>query len=153
MGQVCQCWWRICRENVFCQVEYHMCYVLYPFATYLLTLSRKWSLRPTGEGEEMEPGPGEWGRWVHEKGYSPIGLDQDPFPDPLPRVWVTLFLVSCLYKWVLPHSTHFKLRIEAACSTETSVSTSDNSRSHSPEDSSLTLTSVKTSKRAAVYRI
>jgi hypothetical protein len=38
MGQVYQCWWRICREiNVFPRFEYHMFYVLYPFAAYLLT--------------------------------------------------------------------------------------------------------------------
>jgi hypothetical protein len=30
MGQVCQCWWRICREiKVFPRFEYHMLYVLY----------------------------------------------------------------------------------------------------------------------------
>jgi hypothetical protein len=40
MGQVCQCWWRICREiQVFPRPEYHMFYVLYAFVTYLLTLS------------------------------------------------------------------------------------------------------------------
>jgi hypothetical protein len=39
MGQVYQCWWRICREiNVFPRFEYHVFYVLYPFGTYLLTL-------------------------------------------------------------------------------------------------------------------
>jgi hypothetical protein len=39
MGQVYQCWWRICREiNVFPMLEYNMFYVLYPFVTYLLTL-------------------------------------------------------------------------------------------------------------------
>jgi hypothetical protein len=39
MGQVYQCWWRICREiNVFSRFEYHMFYVVYPFVTYLLTL-------------------------------------------------------------------------------------------------------------------
>jgi hypothetical protein len=32
MGQVYQCWWRICREiNVFSRFEYHKFYVLYPF--------------------------------------------------------------------------------------------------------------------------
>jgi hypothetical protein len=32
MGQVYQCWWRICRDiNVFPRFEYHMFYVLYPF--------------------------------------------------------------------------------------------------------------------------
>jgi hypothetical protein len=41
MGQVYQCWWRICREiNIFSSLEYHMCHVLYPLATYLLTLPR-----------------------------------------------------------------------------------------------------------------
>jgi hypothetical protein len=41
MGQVYQCWWRICQEvNVFPSFEYHMFYVLYPFVTYLLTLPR-----------------------------------------------------------------------------------------------------------------
>jgi hypothetical protein len=39
MGQVYQCWWKICREiNVFPRFEYHMFYFLYPFGTYLLTL-------------------------------------------------------------------------------------------------------------------
>jgi hypothetical protein len=39
MGQVCQCWWRVCREvNVFSRFDYHMIYVLNPFVTYLLTL-------------------------------------------------------------------------------------------------------------------
>jgi hypothetical protein len=39
MGQVYQCWWRICRKiNVFPRFEYHMFYVLYPIVTYLLTL-------------------------------------------------------------------------------------------------------------------
>jgi hypothetical protein len=37
MGQVYQCWWRICREINFSRFEYHMFYVLYPFVTYLLT--------------------------------------------------------------------------------------------------------------------
>jgi hypothetical protein len=41
MGQVYQCWWRICLEiNVFSRFEYHMFYVLYPFVTYVLTLPR-----------------------------------------------------------------------------------------------------------------
>jgi hypothetical protein len=41
MGQVYQCWWRICREtNVFSSFEYYMFYVLYQFVTYLLTLPR-----------------------------------------------------------------------------------------------------------------
>jgi hypothetical protein len=41
MGQVYQCWWRICREiNIFSRFEYHMFYVLYPFVSYLLPLSR-----------------------------------------------------------------------------------------------------------------
>jgi hypothetical protein len=40
MGQVYQCWWRICQEiNVLSRFEYHILYVLYPvFVTYLLTL-------------------------------------------------------------------------------------------------------------------
>jgi hypothetical protein len=39
LGQVYQCWWRICREiNVFSGLEYQMFYVLYPFVIYLLTL-------------------------------------------------------------------------------------------------------------------
>jgi hypothetical protein len=39
VGQVYQCWRRICREiHVFARFEYHMFYVLYPFVTYLLTL-------------------------------------------------------------------------------------------------------------------
>jgi hypothetical protein len=41
MGQVYQFWLRICREiNVFSMFEYHVFYVLYPFVTHLLTLSR-----------------------------------------------------------------------------------------------------------------
>jgi hypothetical protein len=42
MGQVYQCWWRICREITdFFQVRiYNMFYGLYPFVTYLLTLPR-----------------------------------------------------------------------------------------------------------------
>jgi hypothetical protein len=41
MGQMYQCWWRICRDiNVSSSFEYHMFYVLYPFVTYLLTLPR-----------------------------------------------------------------------------------------------------------------
>jgi hypothetical protein len=41
MGQVYQCWWRICREiNVFLsRFEYHMLYVLHPFVSYILTAS------------------------------------------------------------------------------------------------------------------
>jgi hypothetical protein len=39
MGQVYQCWWRICREvNVFSRFEYYIFYVLYPFVNCLLTL-------------------------------------------------------------------------------------------------------------------
>jgi hypothetical protein len=39
MGQVYQCWWRICQEtNAFSKFEYHTFYILYPFVTYLLTL-------------------------------------------------------------------------------------------------------------------
>jgi hypothetical protein len=42
MGQVCQCWLRICREmNVFPRFNYHMSHVLYRFVTSLLTLPRK----------------------------------------------------------------------------------------------------------------
>jgi hypothetical protein len=41
VGQVYQCWWRICREkNVFSRFEYHTFCVLYPFVTCLLTLPR-----------------------------------------------------------------------------------------------------------------
>jgi hypothetical protein len=40
MAQMCQCWWRICREISFSRFEYHMFYVLYPFMTYLLILPR-----------------------------------------------------------------------------------------------------------------
>jgi hypothetical protein len=41
MGHVYQCRWSICREiNVFSKFECHMCYVLYPFVTCLLNLSR-----------------------------------------------------------------------------------------------------------------
>jgi hypothetical protein len=41
---VYQCCWRICREiKCFSRFEYHMFYVLYSFATYLLTLPRKWA--------------------------------------------------------------------------------------------------------------
>jgi hypothetical protein len=39
MGQVYQCWWRICREiNVSSRFECHIFYVLFSFVTYLLTL-------------------------------------------------------------------------------------------------------------------
>jgi hypothetical protein len=38
MGQVYQCWWRICREiNDIPRFEYHMVWVLYPFLICLLT--------------------------------------------------------------------------------------------------------------------
>jgi hypothetical protein len=41
MGQVDQCWWRICWEiNVFSRFRYHIFYVLYPFVTCILTPSR-----------------------------------------------------------------------------------------------------------------
>jgi hypothetical protein len=41
MGQVYQCWWRICREiQVFSRFEYHI-YILYPSVTYLLTILRR----------------------------------------------------------------------------------------------------------------
>jgi hypothetical protein len=44
MGQVYQCWWRICREiYVFTRFEYHMFYVSYPFVIYLLTLPCSWN--------------------------------------------------------------------------------------------------------------
>jgi histone-lysine N-methyltransferase SETMAR len=37
IGQVYQCWWRICREiNVFSRFEYHVFYILYKFVTCLL---------------------------------------------------------------------------------------------------------------------
>jgi hypothetical protein len=41
MGQLYQCWWRICREiNVFfLRFEYHTCYVSFPFVIDLLTFS------------------------------------------------------------------------------------------------------------------
>jgi hypothetical protein len=39
MGQVYQCWWRMCRElHVYSRFEFHMFYVLYPFVTYLPVL-------------------------------------------------------------------------------------------------------------------
>jgi hypothetical protein len=39
IGQLYQCWWKICREiNFFSRFEYHVFYVLHPFVTYLLTL-------------------------------------------------------------------------------------------------------------------
>jgi hypothetical protein len=42
IGQVYQCWWRICREiNVLPMFEYNMFYVLHPFVTYLLTPPHK----------------------------------------------------------------------------------------------------------------
>jgi hypothetical protein len=41
MGQVYQCWWRLCREiHVFSRFEYHIFYVMHPFVTYLLTFPR-----------------------------------------------------------------------------------------------------------------
>jgi hypothetical protein len=41
MGQVYECWWRVCREiNVLSSFGYHMFYVLYPFVAYSLTLPR-----------------------------------------------------------------------------------------------------------------
>jgi hypothetical protein len=40
MGQVYQCWWRICREmNVFSRFEHRMFYVLYPFVWPVYWLS------------------------------------------------------------------------------------------------------------------
>jgi hypothetical protein len=45
MGQVYQCWWRICLEKFFLTFKYHMFYVLYQFVTYFLTLPRSyWQL-------------------------------------------------------------------------------------------------------------
>jgi hypothetical protein len=47
IGQVYQCWWRICREtNVLSRFECHIFYFVYPFVTYLLTLPRtsRWFL-------------------------------------------------------------------------------------------------------------
>jgi hypothetical protein len=45
MGQVHQCWWRICREiNVFSRFGNHIFYLLYSFVTHLL-LSLLRSLR------------------------------------------------------------------------------------------------------------
>jgi hypothetical protein len=41
MGQVYQCWWRIYRKEMFFPGSDYTCYVLYPFMTCLLTLSRK----------------------------------------------------------------------------------------------------------------
>jgi hypothetical protein len=39
MGQVYQCWWRICRGiNVFPRSEYNIIFFLYPFMTYILIL-------------------------------------------------------------------------------------------------------------------
>jgi hypothetical protein len=39
IGQVDQCWWRVCREiDTFPSFEYHMFCVLYPFVTLLMTL-------------------------------------------------------------------------------------------------------------------
>jgi hypothetical protein len=41
MGEVYQCWWRICQEmNAFFRFEYHVFYVLYQFVASLLTLPR-----------------------------------------------------------------------------------------------------------------
>jgi hypothetical protein len=49
MGQVYECWWRICREIIFFpRFEYHMFYVLYSFVTYLLTLPRIYILQLLG---------------------------------------------------------------------------------------------------------
>jgi hypothetical protein len=45
MGQVYECWWRICREiNVYSRFEYHMFYVLHAFVTYLQTLRHIFAL-------------------------------------------------------------------------------------------------------------
>jgi hypothetical protein len=49
MGQVYQCWWRVCREiNMFSSFEYHIFYVLCPFVIYLHTLPRAYLLKPLG---------------------------------------------------------------------------------------------------------
>jgi hypothetical protein len=49
MGQVYQCWWRICREiNVSSRFEYHIFYVIYLLVTCLLTLPRTYSLLLVG---------------------------------------------------------------------------------------------------------
>jgi hypothetical protein len=41
MGQVYQCWWRICREvKVLSKFKYRIFYVLYQSVTYLLSLPR-----------------------------------------------------------------------------------------------------------------
>jgi hypothetical protein len=38
MGQVYQCWWRMCREmDVLPSLEYNIFHVLYPFVAYVLT--------------------------------------------------------------------------------------------------------------------
>jgi hypothetical protein len=38
IGQVYQCWWKICREiNVSSRFDYRICYVLYQSVTYLMT--------------------------------------------------------------------------------------------------------------------
>jgi hypothetical protein len=40
MGQVYQCWWRVCREIIPPpKFEYHIFYIVYPFGAYLLTHS------------------------------------------------------------------------------------------------------------------
>jgi hypothetical protein len=53
MGQVYQCWWRICREvNIVPRYEYHMFYFLYPFVACLLTLPRNLLTRITDVNEE-----------------------------------------------------------------------------------------------------
>jgi hypothetical protein len=46
MGQMYQCWWRICREiSGFSRFEYHMFYVSYPFVTYLQTFPHNYASR------------------------------------------------------------------------------------------------------------
>jgi hypothetical protein len=54
MGQVYQCWWRICREvNVFSRFEYHMFYVLYPF--FLVSRDGLWATLSLPENEDEIP--------------------------------------------------------------------------------------------------
>jgi hypothetical protein len=41
MGEVYQCWWRVCREiNILSRFGYYIFYILYTYVTYLLTLPR-----------------------------------------------------------------------------------------------------------------
>jgi hypothetical protein len=66
MGQLYQCWWRICREiNIFPNFEYHMFYILYPFVTYWLTLRRSRSWPKWGATAEFV-----WRGWRKPKHHS-----------------------------------------------------------------------------------